>query len=196
MAAPRNVTISGGPYGFNGKISHATLGSIYICAGAIRRSVSINTREDAASQAKTLYPLYVSQGAVSVTLLHRSHAARDKINDWIKRFMDLSSTAQLEHNYLDIIVPNRRFSRRAVIQGDLMYGETMGDGMLTTTLSLVGAKDPVQRWSERSRMRNATAGAEVSLYFYPAGIQVGWGVEEVYDAPLPPFRPGDPNRPV
>jgi len=194
MAAPREVTLPGAPYGFNGKIEHATLGTLYICVGTIRRNVSINTAEDAASQAKTMYPLYVSQGGTTLTLLHKDHAARNKVNRWIERFLVRSSSDQLSHNYVDVSVPNRRFRRRAMIQGTLTYGETVGDGLLTTTLTLVGAADPVRRYTQRSRMQLADNDL-VSTYFYPAGVQAGWDTEEkVYD--IPPIRPGQPNRPV
>ena len=184
----------GAPYGFNGQITHATLGSIYVTVGSIQRNVSINTSQDSASQAKTMYPLWVSQGGTALRLLHKDHAARDKVNRWVERFLNRSSSARLSHNWVDVSVPNHRFRRRAMIQGTLEYGETVGDGLLTTTLSLVGAADPVRRYTERSRMQMPDRDV-VAVYFYPAGVQAGWDTaEQVYD--IPPIRPGQGDRPV
>lgn len=191
-----DMMLPGAPYGFNGKITHASLGSIYICVGAIRRTVSINTSEDAASQAKTMYPLWVSQGVTTLRLLHKDHQARDLINDWLATFMEQAGSAQLENNYVDVSVPVRDFQRRAVPQGTLVYGKAVEDGMLTTMLTLIGAADPVRRYTERSRMQLAANGALVSTYFYPAGIQAGYSsAEAVYDRPGP-IRPGMPDQAV
>lgn len=194
MAAPREITMTGAPRGFNGKIVHATLGTLYVMVERITRNVSINTAQDSASQAKTMYPLWVSQGGTVLHLVHRSHAERDKVNRWVERFQERSSSAMLDHNYVDVSVPNRRFQRRAMIQGTLIWGEDVSDVLLRTSLTLVGAADPVQRYTDRSRVKLSTTDY-VSTYFYPSGNQVGWDTaEEVYD--VPPIRPGQPNRPV
>ena len=196
MVAPTRLEVAGAPRGFNGQIAHSTMGSIYVRVGAIQRNVSINTSESAASQAKTMYPLYVSQGSTTLRILHKSHAERGDFNAWVRAFMEASSAAELTENYVDVKVPVRRFERRAVIQGTLEYGASYDDGMLTTMLVLTGAADPVRRYAQRSRMLLARNDALVSTQFYPAGVQAGWDpTEQVYDRP-DPIRPGMPDRPV
>lgn len=198
MAAPTNVTVPGARTGFNGFLRHSAQGTRNIRVDSIQKTTAINTQEDAASQAKTIYPLWVSQGAFTLRLLFLDPGERDALSDWVANFMRAASSARLEDATMEVSVPGRRFHRRAIPRGTLVYGSEQGSNpMKTTTLSFVGAEDPVRRWRDRSRMRSAPNDPTAS-YFYPAGIQVGWSLEEqIYDEGRNPAPgPWNPPRPV
>lgn len=194
MAAP-SPKVSGAPYGYNAKIVQTDLGTLFCRAETITENVRINSRESVASQAKTFYPMWVASGAFTIRFVHRHSEERSVFTDWMRIYMERASSAQLTQNYLDISVPARRFQRRAVPRGSLVYGsdQATANQAKRTTMTFVGAADPQSR-SEVSTMLHADNDL-VSMFFYPAGIQTGWDTRErVYDQP--PIRPGQPNRPV
>lgn len=185
------------PYGHNATIVHNTLGTYHLRVARITQSTQIQTREDAARMAKTLYPLWVAQGSFQVVVEHRTTVERNRMNDWLRRYMTRAAGGELDQLYVDLSVPSRRFSRRGVVHGELEYGSdvrTAGQKKVTT-LAFIGAADP-QRRSQVSRMRTAP-NDPAAAYFYPAGIQPGWDTtEQPYQHPPAPIRPGDPDRPV
>lgn len=194
MAAPR-PEVAGAPYGYNAKIVQTDLGTLFCRVGNIQQNTTINTREDIASQAKTMYPMWVAEGGFTVRFVHRNSDERQVFTDWMRQYMERASSAQLTQNYVDISVPARRFQRRAVPRGSLVYGsdQKTANNAKSTTIIFVGAADP-QRRSQVSEMHYAPNDL-VSAFFYPAGIQTGWDTaEQVYDQPV--IRPGMPNRPV
>lgn len=198
MAEPSQITVSGGKFGFNGRISNTVLGRIDIRVSKITRGLVINSNESGAAQAKTFYPMYVSAGSFTLALLHKGIAERDALNEWVMRYMEQGSRNQLADGTVEVSIPGRRFVRRAVIRGRLELGDSMQyvGGLYTTSLDFAGAADPIKR---RQSSRFVAAPNDPMAYrFYPSHIQEGWAVEStVYDRPPEEvFRPGDPNRPV
>lgn len=200
MAEPRQVQPSGAKSGFNARISNAILGSIDVRVATLSHGITINSEESSAAQAKTFYPQKVSDAPFSITLLHRTKAERNKVNDFLRNYMERASSNRLTSAYLRVSVPSRRFLRLGVLEGTLRYGDsvTQRGRIYTTDLTFIASSNPADR-SDLSRVLHSEDWEILS--HYPSGQQAGWSTESsVYDSgdrgQDPVIRPGQPNRPV
>lgn len=191
------VRPSGAAFGYNARISNVDLGSIDVRVESISHGTTINSQESIASQAKTFYPLKVSESPFVIRLLHRTRRERNVLNSWMREYMTKASSNAGVAGYLTVIVPSRGFNRKGVVQGTLGLGDSISlrERVYTTTLNFIASTDPAAR-IDVSRVRHSEDW-EI-LKHYPSGQQAGWSVEEtVYDRGKDPvIRPGHDNRPV
>lgn len=197
MAAPTVITVGGARNGFNGRITHATLGRLFVRVDSLVMPFRVNASESSASQAKTFYPHYVSQSSFSMVLLHKGVIERQVVNAWFRRYMEQVTRNRLTAGHMTVSVPGRRFVRKCVPEGVLKYGDSVDERsrLLRSELSFIGASDPASR-SEVSRISHSEDW-EI-LKHYPAGSQAGFAAEStVYDVrPTQVRRPGMPSREV
>lgn len=202
MAEPTEVRPPGAKAGYNARITSPALGSIDIMVTSLTHGTKINSQESSAAQARTFYPQKVSDAPFSVVVAHRSIEDRNRLNRWLRRYMEEVSANKISHGYLTLSVPARRFVRKGVVEGRLGYGDstTMRGKIYTTNLTFIASTDPAER-AEISRVRHSEDW-EI-LKHYPSGMQAGWSTDEtLYDRDddsggrAPIQRPGMPVRPV
>lgn len=192
------VRPSGADFGYNARISNVDLGSVDVRVDSITHGTTINSQESIASQAKTFYPLKISESPFIIRIQHRTKSERNVLNNWMREYMVKASThSSGVAGYLTVSVPSRRFYRQGVVEGTLGMGDsvTMRGTIYTTTLNFIASTDPAAR-VDVSRVRHSEDW-EI-LKHYPSGQQAGWSIEEtVYDRGKDPvIRPGQPDRPV
>lgn len=161
---------------FNGQISGPSAGKRQIRAMDINYGITIVATSDEARSRRAFYPLITTVPAFTLTVGFVSWEERERFNQWMSTFMTKISEGTVRDGSLTIRVPSRDFIRTCVVQGDLEYGEGVGDLAYTTTLSFIGASDPTDP-TLGAKARGASyyqsaANDSVSQFFYPAAQQI------------------------
>lgn len=189
-----------GDYGFNAQISAPGFGSRRVRATKLEFGLGIISTSDAEARERRAYYSIVTTGSsFTIEMGFVSVEERDQFSRWMKRFMVAVSRGDAKSGFQTIQVPSKKFTRVAVPEGDLAYGDGVKDVAYTVRMSYMGASDPLdlnlsQKMAGVSYFKGPKHDAE-SRYFYPAGRQVS-GAESLDGTIFDPSRtPGSTYLP-
>lgn len=177
MASPTNPTISGQREGFNCRMTVAKYGSMVCRVTAIAPNIEIIAETQSAGSQDAFYPYQYDASSFAMQVLHASWAEREAFNKWLRRYMVKVTNNEPIGGTILIEVPGRRFTRVAVPQSGVEYGDDINAVTFTTNLQFVGASDPLSAIGSNgvsgdSYVKQARNGLATSKYFYPTGTQV------------------------
>jgi hypothetical protein len=177
MAEPTRVTIAGARQGYNCRLTISRYGSFVCRVVSIAPSVKIIASDESAGRRRAFYPFVTSGSSFEMAVVHAGWSEREAFNRWVRGYMTrIADNARIGGVVL-VEVPARRFSRTAIPEGVLNYGEDVATPTYTSALSFVGASDAVSAIGQSSvggdsYVQTPRQDYKTSRYFYPSGSQV------------------------
>jgi hypothetical protein len=177
VASPTNPTISHAREGYNGRLTVSRYGSFLVRVMSLDTSVKIIASDEEAARRRAFYPFITVGSSFDMVIVHTGWEDREAFNKWVRGYAERVTNNESIGGTMLIEVPVRRFSRIAVPEFALTYGERLGDISYTTSMSFIGAKEPASAIGTNnvagdSYVKSARIGQATSKYFYPSGTQV------------------------
>lgn len=185
------ATIPGSPVGFNCLLSSAGYGQRAARAIGISYGVDISSSEDEMRDSHVFYTLNVTESDFVLGLIFVSMAERLDFANWLSGWAKaVASNAQVS-GYISVSIPVRDYSRRAVWEGGLVYGDAIGTTSYPLALQFIGASDPVSAVGKSSVVgdsfvETATRDTTDAPFFYPSYYVNGATGDSIYDNPSAP----------
>jgi len=161
---------------FNGLLSTSNLGSYRVRVDQIQFGLDITTTQGEAKTRAVLYPSAYESGSFSLVLHFMDWAEREKFNTWLQTYMEKTVNGHGFNATMHVSVPVRKFSRIAVPEDSVEFGEGVQDVGYQSSVSFIGVVDPTDpksnvlnsgvsyfKWPQKDKQ---------SRHFYPAGVQV------------------------
>lgn len=177
MAGREPSQYPGAPAGFNSILKVSGYGGRYIRATAISYGIEIRSSVDQeAANRRAFYPITTNESEFTVTIGHIDWAERERFNIWMSTYMHAVADNRQVQGYMFVHCPTRGFARIAVPKGTLNYGEALKDMAYSTTITFVGASDPLDleqgvRHAGASFLQPLDDGS-IETFFYPTGDQL------------------------
>lgn len=169
--------MSRGDHGFNARISARGAGSRRIRVISLDFGLGIIASSDnEARNRRAFYPVVTTGSSFTMTLGFVSWGERERFNTWMHAFMEGVANGGSKYGTMTVRAPSHDFTRVAVPETDIEYGEGVKDVAYTMAVGFIGATDPVnltlsQRMSGVSFFQGPKSDQE-SRYFYPQGRQI------------------------
>lgn len=179
-----------GRFGFNGTISARGYGTRRIRVTKLDFGLGIIASSDnEARNRRAFYPIVTTGSSFTMTLGFISWEERERFHEWMNTFMADLSSGRAKYGTQTIRCPARKFTRVAVPESEIEYGEGVTDVGYESAIGFCGASDPVDinlgsRQAGASYFKGPRK-SEESRFFYPLGRQVA-GAESLEGAIFDP----------
>lgn len=177
--------------GENALISIKNYGERRVVVTRVVHGMSVfahNQEPEAESRTRKAFLTYKrSSGSFDMTTVFTSSQRREVFCDWLRGYMVRISNPNAMTVPVRVIVPSREFDKTAMLEGDLVYGDRVGDIIYPLELSFMGASSPINRFDDSLRSKFSLPVSEdpALTYLYPAGSQLRAGQSP--DDPVSPF---------
>lgn len=163
--------------GTNGIIRTEVAGSYRVKVVRLGHGLGIIANSGQAARRKVFYPVVTTSSSFGMTVAFSSWEERERFNNWMEGFIDKILNGRGFKAAMFVEVPSYRFTRVAVPEGPILYGEGLTDVGYETNISFVGATDPVDptkgpKAADLAYFRLPRRGSEVAKHFYPAADQL------------------------
>lgn len=169
MAEPTNIAL--GSNGRNARLKTNGHGQRLVKCIGLNYGLGIIAKGDGdeSRSRKAFYPVVTTSSSFGIVIGFSSWQEREDFNTWMTGYMEAVSTSSGLNGWMEVAVPARNFLKTAVPEGDLDFGEGVGDTAYQITLNFVGASDPL----DNEGLTNKKAGIS---YFKPPGDKTGQGL--------------------
>lgn len=161
---------------FSGLLTTSISGSYFIRVTQIQHGLNIIATTGTAAKRKAFYPVVSTAADFTISIAFPDFEGRERFTNWMSDFMNKVTSGRGFRAAMKVEVPSHDFSRMAIPQGPLKYGDAVTDVRRDLDITFTAASDPTDlrlgtKHSGASYFQLPHRGG-ASQYFYPRGTQL------------------------